>query len=204
MKTDNTAIILVGFQNDYFAKDGVLRGVVEEPGRVDEVLQATLSLIDAVKDTPVTIVSTPIVLAPDYRAMAEPVGILNTLKVAGAFRQGTRGAETIPELLALGKRIEYIEGKVGFNAFANTQLDDLLRSRGIRHVLVCGMVTSLCIDSTGRAAYERGYDVSILSDCSSGRSLAEHDFYCKNIFPLYGRALDNATVLAELGRSAAA
>jgi len=65
-------------------------------------------------------------------------------------------------------------------------------------VLVCGMVTSLCIDSTGRAAYERGYDVTIVSDCSSARTDAEQVFFCENVFPLYGRAATSGEVLAEM------
>lgn len=203
MDASQTALVLVGYQNDYFAKDGILRGVVEEPGRVDEVLRNTLALIEALRGTPATIVATPIVLTADYRAMADPVGILSTIKQSGAFRAGTPGAAAIPELQALGDRIDCVEGKVGFNAFADTRLHDLLVSRGIRHVLVCGMVTSLCIDSTGRAAYERGYNVTIVSDCTSGRSHAEHDFYCRNIFPLYGRAADSHTLLGELLKVAA-
>jgi nicotinamidase-related amidase len=65
------------------------------------------------------------------------------------------------------------------------------------------MVTSLCIDSTGRAAYERGYNVAIVSDCTSGRSYTEHDFYCRSIFPLYGRAADSHTLIGELLEAAA-
>ena len=198
MDPNKTALILVGYQNDYFAKDGILRGVVEEPNRVDEVLANTLNFIDAVKDTGMAISSTPIVLSPDYRAMASPVGILNAMKELNAFKQGTKGADTIPELLEFGDRIIYVQGKVGFNAFAHTTLETVLKERGITHALVCGMVTSLCIDSTGRAAYERGLNVTILSDNTSGRSGAEHAFYCANIFPLYGRAATNAQVLEEL------
>ena len=150
MDPKKTALILVGFQNDYFAKDGILRGVVEEPNRVDTVLANALRFVDAMKDTGLTILSTPIVLEPDYRALASPVGILHAIKESGAFRAGTSGAETIPELLAFGDRVLYVTGKVGFNAFSNTRLDDVLRVGGITNVLVCGMVTSLCIDSTGR------------------------------------------------------
>lgn len=198
MDPRHTALILVGYQNDYFAKNGILRGVVEEPTRVDEVLANTLAFIDAVKDTEMTIISTPIVLTPEYRAMASPVGILNAMKDLKAFSAGTPGADDIPELKAYGDRVQYVQGKVGFNAFAGTSLGDVLHAKGITHALVCGMVTSLCIDSTGRAAYERGLNVTVLSDCTSGRSQTEHAFYCSNIFPLYGRAATNADVLAEL------
>jgi nicotinamidase-related amidase len=203
MNPETTAMILVGYQNDYFATDGILRGVVEDPHRVDEVLANTLSFIRAVADTPMTIISTPIVLEPDYRAMASPVGILNTMKEVGAFTAGSVGAETIPQLTEFGDRIQYVMGKVGFNAFSHTRLEEVLRQRRITDVLVCGMVTSLCIDSTGRAAYERGFNVTVLSDCSSARTEAEQQFFCENVFPLYGRAATSREVLAELEPAAA-
>ncbi len=198
MNPDTTAVILVGYQNDYFAPDGILRGVVEEPDRVDTVLANSLAFINAMAATPMTIIATPIVLEPDYRALANSVGILDTIKSSGAFKAGTAGAEDIPELAAFGERITYVKGKVGFNAFSDTVLDRVLRERGTKDVLVAGMVTSLCIDSTGRAAYERGYRVTILSDCTSARTPAEQDFFCKNIFPLYGGVLDSRQAIGRL------
>jgi nicotinamidase-related amidase len=198
MNPSTTALILVGYQNDYVAPGGILRGVVEEPDRVDRVLANTLAFIRAVAATPTTLVSTPIVLTPDYRALAHSVGILGTIKQSGAFQEGSAGADTIPELQAFGDRILYVQGKVGFNAFSSTALDQVLRERGIHDVLVAGMVTSLCIDSTGRAAYERGYAVTILSDCTSARTPQEQDFFCQTIFPLYGRAATSTEALREL------
>lgn len=198
MNPSTTALILVGFQNDYFAKDGILRGVVEDPTTVDRVLDSTLAFISALAPTEATIISTPIILAPDYRAMASPVGILNTMKEVGAFKEGSTGADNIPELAQFGDRILYVGGKVGFNAFSNTTLEEVLRERGIENVLVCGMVTSLCIDSTGRAAYERGFDVTIVSDCSSARTDTEHQFFCENVFPLYGRAATSTQILEDM------
>jgi len=203
MNPATTALILVGYQNDYFAKDGILRGVVEEPNRVDTVLANSLAFIAAVARTPMTIISTPIVLEPDYRALANAVGILDKIKESGAFKAGTAGADTIPELLAYGDRITYVTGKVGFNAFSNTTLDAGLKQRGIKDVLVAGMITSLCIDSTGRAAYERGYAVTVLADCTSARTPAEQEFFCSTIFPLYGKAARSTDVLASLTPAAA-
>ncbi|MEI6783557.1 MAG: cysteine hydrolase [Verrucomicrobiota bacterium] len=203
MNPNTTAVILVGYQNDYFAANGILRGVVEEPNRVDSVLANSLAFIRAMIPTPLTLIATPIVLEPDYRALANSVGILDTIKASGAFKAGTPGADTIPELAAFGDRITYVKGKVGFNAFSNTELEGVLQARGITDVLVAGMVTSLCIDSTGRAAYERGYSVRILSDCTSARTRAEQDFFCQNIFPLYGGVLDSKQAVEQLSAVAA-
>lgn len=194
MNMEQTALILVGYQNDYFAQSGILRSVVEEPGRVDDVLKNTLALINKLAPTPATIISTPIVLTPDYRALASPSGILHKIKESGAFAAGSPGAETIPELTAFADRILYVKGKVGFNAFSDTALDTVLAARKIRNVLLAGMVTSLCIDSTGRAAYERGYSVTVLADCTSARTPTEQEFFCSNVFPLYGSVLTSAEV----------
>jgi nicotinamidase-related amidase len=170
---------------------------------VDSVLANSLAFIRAMIPTPLTLIATPIVLEPDYRALANSVGILDTIKASGAFKAGTPGADTIPELAAFGDRITYVKGKVGFNAFSNTELEGVLQARGITDGLVAGMVTSLCIDSTGRAAYERGYSVRILSDCTSARTRAEQDFFCQNIFPLYGGVLDSKQAVEQLSAVAA-
>lgn len=194
MDLSKTALILVGYQNDYFAQNGILRSVVEEPGRVDAVLKNTMTLVARLAPTPITMVSTPIVLTPDYRALASPSGILHKIKESGAFAAGSAGAQTVPELLAFGERIDYVQGKVGFNGFSGTQLDSFLRSKAIEQVLLAGMVTSLCIDSTGRAAYERGYGVTLLSDCTSARTPTEQDYYCSQVFTLYARVISSTEV----------
>jgi len=193
---ENLAVILVGYQNDYFAKNGVLRGVVEEPGRVDDVLENSMNLVRQLADTKALIISTPIVLESSYRALSNSSGILDKIKESGAFSVGTFGAENIPELAEFGDRITYVSGKVGFNAFSKTDLENTLSENNIKEVWVCGMVTSLCIDSTGRAAYERGYKVSIVEDCSSARTALEHSFYCQNVFPLYGSVIQAKSLMA--------
>jgi len=194
----STAVILVGFQNDNFASNGVLRSAYEDSAGVDAVLQRTLAFLRSIVNTDVTIICTPIVLDADYRALASPIGILSTIKESGAFRQGTPGAATVPEFAEFGDRITYVHGKVGFNAFSNTALEDALHDRGIKDVVITGVISSLCIDSTGRAAYERGYDVTMLSDCTGGRTDTEHRFYCEQVFPLYGTVRHSSELIHDL------
>ena len=93
-------------------------------------------------------------------------------------------------------------GKRGLNAFSNTDLDNLFQQHGITNVAIAGVVTSICVDSTGRSAFERGYKVSILSDCTSGRTTFEQDFYCENVFPLYAEVLNHKQLIERLGTAA--
>jgi len=194
MNFKEIAVILVGYQNDYFAKDGILKSVVEEPGRVDAVLKNTIALIEKLQSTEATILATGIILTPNYRSLSNSTGILDKIKEVGAFTKGTPGAETIDELKQFGDRILFVTGKEGFNSFSGSDLDALLKGKGIKQVWVAGMVTSLCIDSTGRAAYERGYQVSILADCCSARTPFEQEFFCENVFPLYANVINGSDV----------
>ena len=179
----NKALILIGLQNDYFAEDGILKGVVEESSKVSNVIENITALVNRLNDT--LIISTPIIFSEDYKELIDPVGILKTIKEVGAFKKGTKGAETIDEIKAFEDKIIEIPGKLGLNAFVNTDLEKKLKENEIDEVLLAGTVASICIDSTGRSAHEKGFSVTMLSDCISGRTVFEKDFYCENVFPLY-------------------
>ncbi|MBO3462496.1 cysteine hydrolase family protein [Aetokthonos hydrillicola Thurmond2011] len=198
MNPQKTALILIGYQNDYFAVDGILHNVVEESSQVTNVLANTVDLIEQLLPTPVLLIATPIIFTPNYEEIVYSVGILKIIKEVGAFQAGTKGAEIVSELLPFKERIIEVSGKRGLNAFSSTQLDLILKQRQITDVVLAGTVTSICIDSTGRAAYESGYRVTILSDCTSARTNFEQNFYCENIFPLYANVISHAQLLNQL------
>jgi nicotinamidase-related amidase len=190
-----TAVILIGYQNDYFAPDGALVGALEDVEGRRRMLANTVSLLEVLAPTETTLISTPIMFTKDYAELVDPTGILKIIVDVGAFKEAEKGSETIPELAAFGDRILEIPGKRGLNAFSNTELDEILKSKGIEDVVLAGVVTSICIDSTGRAAHERGYRVSVLEDCTAGRTLFEQEFYCERIFPLYAKVLQSNSLL---------
>ena len=181
----NKAIILIGLQNDYFSEDGILKEVVEESSKVSNIIENIINLVERLDNT--LIISTPIIFSEDYNELIDPVGILQTIKEVGAFKKGTKGAETIDQIKAFGDKIIEIPGKLGLNAFANTSLEETLSSKNIEEVILAGTVASICIDSTGRSAHEKGFKVTMLSDCISGRTVFEKDFYCENVYPLYAK-----------------
>ncbi len=193
-----TAILLIGFQNDYFHPEGILRGALEDATHAAAVLHHTIGLLRAVQSSPTLFVATPIIFTPDYRELTEPVGILKLIKETGAFKQGTLGAMTHRDLAALGDRVLEIPGKRGLNAFAETHLNETLRAQGIKDVVLAGAVTSVCIDSTARSAHERGYRVTVLSDCTCGRTCVEEEFYCQQVFPLYAAVQTSGELVKEL------
>jgi nicotinamidase-related amidase len=195
MESQHTALILIGFQNEYFSPQGTLYGFLMGASKV---LANTVDLVERLRSTPLLIVDTPIIFTSDYSELVEPTGILKAIKELGAFKAGTRGSETLREVQRFGERIVEIPGKRGLNAFSNTDLDDLFKRRGITTVALAGVKTSLCIDSTGRSAYEKGYKVLILSDCTAGTDDFEHKFYCEKIFPLYADVLDHERFLERL------
>ncbi len=201
MNPSTTALVLVGFQRDYFAADGALHDVIA-PVAAD-VLASTLGVLRAVSGTPVHVVSTPILFTSSYEELVDPVGVLRLVRDRRAFQSGEPGSQVIPELAPFARDVLELPGKRGLNAFSDTDLDAALRARGVEDVVLAGAVTSICIDSTGRAAHERGYRVRVLSDCVASRSAFEHRFFCEEIFPLYAEVLDSTALQERLGLTAA-
>ena len=198
MNTKNTAFILIGYQNDYFASDGILSSVIEESANTNKCLSNTLNVLDFAKNNKVLSISTPIIFTEGYDELVQPAGILKTIKDVQAFKKGEKGSKVIPEILNYGESILEIPGKRGLNAFSNTKLDSILKHNSIKNVIMLGVVSSVCIDSTARSAFERGYNVTIISDCTAGRTIFEQDYYCENIFPIYAKVIDHNMLLQKI------
>jgi len=195
----HTALILIGYQRDYFDEDGILHGVIEESSRVSGTLKNTDTLINGVKDTSMTVISTPIVFSETYSELENPIGILKTIKDVEAFKVGSSGAETIDLVTEFGDRVLEIPGKKGFDAFSNTDLLGVLRDRDIHRIIIAGAVTSVCVNATAMRAFDEGFDVMIVSDCTSGRTVIEHEMFCNEIFPLFAEVANHHQLLERVG-----
>ena len=180
-----TALVLIGYQTDYFSPHGILHPVVKESIESGNVLENTKRVLDSVVKSQALIISTPIIFSPDYRELHTPIGILRTIREVGAFKKGAPGSAVIPEIQEYGSRIQEVPGKCSLNAFHETSLGVVLEAKGIEHLVLMGTVTSVCIDSTARAALDKGLNVTVLKDCTASRNQHEQDFYCDSIFPIF-------------------
>jgi len=77
--------------------------------------------------------------------------------------RGEPGHDIIPELYPLGG--EPVVDKPGKGAFFATDLDALLKNRGVAQLIVCGVTTEVCVTTTVREANDRGYDCLVVADC---------------------------------------
>ncbi len=199
MNTKDTALVLIGFQNDSFAQNGALHYHYGGDMVMPRMLAKVLHVIDVLRDTGILIVHAPIVFSPDYKEMPkETVGLLSRIKELGAYKNNSVGGETIPEMRIINGCIKPITGKVGFSAFGHTNLSETLDEHGIQNIVIMGVATSICIDSTGRAAADNGYNVVFLTDCHAGKSDEERAFYNDEIFPLYAKVMTSEDFLEEI------
>ena len=194
LELNKTALLLMGFQNDYFSEDGILYGVVDEPEQYPRVLDNTITLLKQWIDTPATLIATPVTFTSTYAELPDPVGLLKTIKEKQAFKKGSRGVKMVEDLVPFRNenQVLELEGRQSFNAFANTQLDTILQQKNIQSLVLAGAATAICIDSTARAAHERGYEVCILSDCIISRTALAQEFYVETIFPLYAEVVTSS------------
>jgi nicotinamidase-related amidase len=91
-----------------------------------------------------------------------------------------------------------IEGKRGLDTFASTNLDFILRSKGIKTVVLGGFLTNICVESTMRTAYERGFEVITLTDCVAATSPEEHHNAIKYDFPMFSTPMPSSQLKAQL------
>jgi nicotinamidase-related amidase len=85
-----------------------------------------------------------------------------------------------------------------WGAFYGTELDQLLRRRRIRTLLMAGIATNYGVESTARAAFDRGYELVFAEDAMSSMSEEMHHFACRNVFRTMGRVRSTEHLLQAL------
>jgi ureidoacrylate peracid hydrolase len=193
-----TAVVLIEYQNDFTSAGGTLHDAVKPVMEQTNMLENTKETVARARDLGATIVHAPITFTEDYHELSsEPYGILKGVVDSKSFRQGTWGAAIVDDLKPAAKDI-VVEGKRGLDAFASTNLDFILRSRGITTIALGGFLTNCCVESTMRTAYEKGYNVYTLTDCTATVSGDEQRSAVEKNFPMFSRPVDHTAFLQEL------
>ena len=115
----------------------------------------------------------------------------------GAWLRGTPGPEIIKELTPQPGDV-VVEGKKTLDAFHSTALDYYLRANEIEYVVFTGFHTDWCVESSARSAYDKGYRVIVIGDCTATDTQEEQDFCEKWIFPKIGKLMGYREFLETL------
>jgi nicotinamidase-related amidase len=198
MNPETTAIVLIEFQNDFTSPGGVFHDAVKDVMAKTDMLANTVAVVKAAREAGVAVMHTPITFAEGYGELTgHPYGILKGVVDNRAFRKGSWGAAIVDALKPQEGDI-VIEGKRGLDAFPSTNLDFILRSKGIRTVVLAGFLTNCCVESTMRSAYERGFDVITLKDCTATVSQEAQDMAFAHNFGMFSRPMTHDELLDQL------
>jgi ureidoacrylate peracid hydrolase len=198
MDAKKTAVVLIEYQNDFTSEGGSLHDAVKGVMEKENMLPHTVETVEKARAAGATIIHAPITFTADYHELTPtPYGILKGVVDSQSFRQGTWGAAIVNDLTPKAEDI-VVEGKRGLDAFASTNLDFILRSRGLTTVALGGFLTNCCVESTMRSAYEKGFDVVTLTDCTATLSDEEQHLAVAKNYPMFSRPMKHDQFLAEL------
>jgi ureidoacrylate peracid hydrolase len=193
-----TALVLIEYQNDFTSEGGALHGAVEEVMDKTDMLTNTKRVVDAARQAGATVMHAPISFAPGYGELSShPYGILKGVVDGQAFVKGSWGAGIVDDLAPEDGDI-VIEGKRGLDTFASTNLDFILRSKGITTIALGGFLTNCCVESTMRTGYEHGYKVITLKDCVAATSIEQQDNAIGYDFPMFSEPMTSDEFITEL------
>ncbi len=193
-----TAVVLIEYQNDFTSDGGVLHGAVETVMDKTGMLANTKRVVDAARRAGATVMHAPITFAAGYNELsAHPYGILKGVVDGSAFVKDSWGAAIVDELAPQPGDI-VIEGKRGLDTFASTNLDFILRNKGITTLVLGGFLTNCCVESTMRSGYENGYKVITLNDCVAATSVEEHDNALTYDYPMFSEPMSASDFIDQL------
>jgi ureidoacrylate peracid hydrolase len=158
------ALVVVDVQNDFVSPKGSAAKRGEDVSASVAMVPNLIRLIDEGRRVGLTIVY---IRTTHSDWTDTPSWIYRSSQKSGlnTCREGTWGAELYEGITPLPS--ERVVIKHRYSAFINTDLNTVLKARGIQSVLVCGVATNVCVETTARDAYMFDYYVTMIDDCSA-------------------------------------
>jgi len=196
----HSAVLIVDLQNDFCAEGGAMHAEGRDLTLVQAMVPRLARFLDAARAARVPCVW----IRNVYNS--EPNWYLSEvwLEQAARRRRGLYVERPVCESGAWNGDFygvkpgsdEVIVTKHRYGAFEGSDLDLVLRSRGIRSVIMTGVATNVCVETTAREAFLRDYYVVFTSDCTATYSQAEHEATVVNIDQFFGQVVSSNDVIA--------
>ncbi|WP_295808804.1 isochorismatase family cysteine hydrolase [uncultured Nitratireductor sp.] len=204
LNAENTALIVIDLQRDFLSPDGYFARKGYDPARLRQVLPNVDRLVAACREVGICIVYTRqgyradmADMTPYERWRRKRAGMENT----DVFLRESQGFELVPELDVRPEDV--IVDKTCNGSFTYTDLDHVLRAKGITHLLFTGCTTDVCVHTSLREACDRNFQCLTVTDgCASGDAYA-HDAALHMVTVedgVFGTVADTQAVLAGLRR----
>ncbi|MDQ7803022.1 isochorismatase family cysteine hydrolase [Amycolatopsis sp. A133] len=158
----------------------IQRGIIGQFGFTRQVVAPLTGLLPRVRAAGALVVHVQTAFRVNRADLPPGNALFSTFFDAGdVFHEGSPGIE--PALPVLGEDV--VVRKRRASAFAGTDLDLVLRARGVDAVTITGVATSAMVAATAYDAADRGYRVAVLADGCADEDPAVHGFFMERVFP---------------------
>lgn len=169
----NTAVLCVDMQNGMCDPRGSHVRLGLDISALTATIEPCRALIGAAREKGVPVIYSRLVYARDFsNSGVRPTEVMQRLKDAQVCPEGSWDAEIVPALAPAPG--ELVIEKTRMSSFIRTPLEKELRARGIESLVVCGVTTNMCIESTARDAAQLDFRTFVVSDAVGEVDPARH------------------------------
>lgn len=198
MVKENSALLLIEFQNEWLDESGKLNSLLHDREQFTTSIKNAKNVLLSAREAAMHIIHSGLSYSHDYKELGQAThGLRSVIPMHKTFLANTYASQFADGFQPNDHEF-VVQGRIASSAFSGSNLDSYLKNNNIKTLFIIGYALHVCVESTVRAAHDLGYEVIVIEDASAAFTQEQKKYFIDNVIHHFGSTITSNNFINSL------